>query len=49
MLAPLDKKIKKNPIKKIAGGNHHRGDKKGRAKKGLKTNSPQEPKKKGES
>jgi hypothetical protein len=36
-----------NPIKeKIDGGNHHKGDKKGRPKKGQKTKSLQEPKKK---
>jgi hypothetical protein len=31
------------------GRNHHRGDKKGRPKKGLKTINPQESKKKEES
>jgi hypothetical protein len=38
------KKINKNPRKKIDGRNHNRGDKKGRPKKGRKTNSPQEQK-----
>jgi hypothetical protein len=34
--------------KKSIGLNCHRGDKEGRSKKGQKTNSPQEPNKKGE-
>jgi hypothetical protein len=40
--------MNKNPRKKIDGRNNHRGDKKGRPKKGQKTNSPQEQKKKKE-
>ncbi len=31
-----------NFLKKIDGLNHHRGDKKGRSKKGQKTHNPQE-------
>jgi hypothetical protein len=35
-------------FKKLDGGNHQRGDKKGRPKKSQKTHAPQEPNKKGD-
>jgi hypothetical protein len=41
--------MKKKFKKKIDGQNHHMGDKKGRSKKGRKSNNLHEPKKKGES
>jgi hypothetical protein len=38
----IDKQIGKKIEQKINGWNHHKGDKKGRPKKGQKTNNPQE-------